>query len=1012
MRFLKLALLGLALFQLGCGTPVRRGKKSDAGTSATDGFDTGTVADGTADTGDTGDTDGDTVDTTGDDTVGTDTTDTTGDDTAATGDDTDTTGDDTDTTGDDTDTTGDDTTDTGDGTDTGGETDGTDTGCVPECGDKVCGTDGCGGECGFCDEADVCSEDGQCVCVPECDGIECGADGCGGTCGVCGEPEVCEAGLCVCVPDCNGLECGADGCGGSCGGCGFGEACDGGQCVCVPDCTGLMCGDDGCGGSCGGCDFGLECDSAGQCVPIAGVPGDTCDDPLAVTELPFIAEGSTDAATPNYGYSTGQCPPETGGYGNGSNDVVFAFVPPQTGAYTITLTGDFDSNLYVVTDCADIDGSCVAGDEDACTGCVEDIEPTLEAGTTYFVIVDGFGTASNQSGEYTLTISDAVVCAPECCGLECGDDGCGGSCGECGLNETCDFGQCTCVPQCAGLECGSDGCDGFCGICPPGQVCDAGLCSLVCEPACEGLSCGDDGCGGSCGECAAGEACEAGACVVLPVGEGDTCTTPFLVGDLPFTVNGDTSDAQPDYGYGPNGCPGETSAWGEGSKDEIWQLDPPASGTYKIDLTAQYDSNLYIVTDCGDVDGTCLAADEKICTGCLETVTVDLELGTPYFVVIDGYTTGATSQDGPYTLTITSLSVCTPDCTGLECGDDGCGGVCGECAAGQACEAGQCVETTLPGDTCDDPYVATTVPWLATGDTTTATDDYALPKESCGVAPGLGTGAGDEVVAFTAATTGEYRFTLTDGGYDAALYVVTDCADPGAACLGAADAPCTACDEVVELSLTAGQSVRAIVDGAAAGVGAWTLTIEDITPVPELVINELLADPATDSVIGDANCDGVRDAGDDEFVELVNVGGADLDLSNATIADETATRHVFAEGTTLAAGGVMVVFGGGNPGGGENSSAWCIALPENVTIDTASTGALGFNNGGDTVTILAADGTELATVTYAGSPPGDADQSLVRSPELTGDFNLHQSVLGTIGAQSPGLTADGQTLSP
>jgi hypothetical protein len=34
---------------------------------------------------------------------------------------------------------------------------------------------------------------------------------------------------------------------------------------------------------------------------------------------------------------------------------------------------------------------------------------------------------------------------------------------------------------------------------------------------------------------------------------------------------------------------------------------------------------------------------------------------------------------------------CAPLCAGKLCGDDGCGGVCGECAAGQACEAGACV---------------------------------------------------------------------------------------------------------------------------------------------------------------------------------------------------------------------------------------------------------------------------------------------------------------------------------
>lgn len=34
--------------------------------------------------------------------------------------------------------------------------------------------------------------------------------------------------------------------------------------------------------------------------------------------------------------------------------------------------------------------------------------------------------------------------------------------------------------------------------------------------------------------------------------------------------------------------------------------------------------------------------------------------------------------------------VCTPDCAGKECGSDGCEGTCGDCDAGEACNAGVC----------------------------------------------------------------------------------------------------------------------------------------------------------------------------------------------------------------------------------------------------------------------------------------------------------------------------------
>ena len=80
--------------------------------------------------------------------------------------------------------------------------------CVANCAGKQCGTDGCGGSCGSCNETDTCQA-GACVpneCTPSCpeDGT-CGAsDGCGGTCGCPVAGQLCEAGVCVNSGDCAG----------------------------------------------------------------------------------------------------------------------------------------------------------------------------------------------------------------------------------------------------------------------------------------------------------------------------------------------------------------------------------------------------------------------------------------------------------------------------------------------------------------------------------------------------------------------------------------------------------------------------------------------------------------------------------------------------------------------------------------------------------------------------------------------------------------------------------------
>lgn len=48
---------------------------------------------------------------------------------------------------------------------------------------------------------------------------------------------------------------------------------------------------------------------------------------------------------------------------------------------------------------------------------------------------------------------------------------------------------------------------------------------------------------------------------------------------------------------------------------------------------------------------------------------------------------------------------CVPQCEGRECGDDGCGGICGYCPYGSLCKVGLCIEYCVPdctGKACGD----------------------------------------------------------------------------------------------------------------------------------------------------------------------------------------------------------------------------------------------------------------------------------------------------------------------
>ena len=168
-------------------------------------------------------------------------------------------------------------------------------------------------------------------------------------------------------------------------------------------------------------------------------------------------------------------------------------------------------------------------------------------------------------------------------------------------------------------------------------------------------------------------------------------------------------------------------------------------------------------------------------------------------------------------------------------------------------------------------------------------------------------------------------------------------------------------------------------------------------PPSGIIINEIQADP--DTVNGDANGDGTADFGQDEFVEIFNNSGGDLDMSNWTLSDAAQVRHTFPMGTVIPNQCGIVVFGGGTPTGEFG----------NVMVQTASTGSLGLNNGGDTVT-LNDTMTDLESVTY-GAEGGD-NQSITLDPDLTGTppYVKHSVAMGSGGTLfSPGTKVDGVT---
>jgi hypothetical protein len=162
-----------------------------------------------------------------------------------------------------------------------------------------------------------------------------------------------------------------------------------------------------------------------------------------------------------------------------------------------------------------------------------------------------------------------------------------------------------------------------------------------------------------------------------------------------------------------------------------------------------------------------------------------------------------------------------------------------------------------------------------------------------------------------------------------------------------------------------------------------------------VIINEFLADPAGSmpgDLQGDANGDGIRDATDDEFVEIINNTGVLLDISGWTLSDRDGVTHTFPAGTVVPDGCAIIVFGGGTPTGTFG----------NAQVQIASTGTLSLNNAGDDI-FLNDGSVNRDSLTYT-SAEGNSNQSHTRDPDVAGSsFVEHSTAVGSGNAPfSPG----------
>jgi len=408
--------------------------------------------------------------------------------------------------------------------------------------------------------------------------------------------------------------------------------------------------------------------------------------------------------------------------------------------------GDGICDTGIGEDCSNCIQDCGCGAGDTCDGgsCVPDIctpdcmnKACGDDGCGGSCWIDD----GPECGENGVCLVDGTcMCILDCTGKVCGDDGCGGSCGTCpGPQDSCIDYHCVCQPTCTGSACGDDGCVGTCGTCPGGDVCDNHQC---CTPQCDGKDCGPDGCNSTCGVCPEQHVCiSGGICQCIPDCTGKDC--------------GDNGCGQPSCGEcgidemcEENTC--ELMLWNDPDTGLIWQVNQ-TDVSMNRDLAVQHclDSEYHGITDwrlptvselrslisecpvthaggqCGVVD-QCLAlacSDDVDCNGCVaqggptygcywpgeikgvctsywSDSAVEDESG--YFWFVNFHIASVVHVHGSQDRRVRCVSgTCTPDCTNKACGNDGCGGSCGECEPSATCieDVGQCCQ---PGVTTNE----------------------------------------------------------------------------------------------------------------------------------------------------------------------------------------------------------------------------------------------------------------------------------------------------------------------
>jgi hypothetical protein len=122
--------------------------------------------------------------------------------------------------------------------------------------------------------------------------------------------------------------------------------------------------------------------------------------------------GDTSKGADHTSLASGPCAADFGQVGSGANDAIYAITPTRSGVYNVTLQSTtFDAIFYVTAECGATIQTCVSVAEAHQNMPSPTLGASLEAGKTYYIVVDGIAVpgAAKTAGSYTLSIKSSAV---------------------------------------------------------------------------------------------------------------------------------------------------------------------------------------------------------------------------------------------------------------------------------------------------------------------------------------------------------------------------------------------------------------------------------------------------------------------------------------------------------------------------------------------------------------------------------------------------------------------------